>query len=147
MSEPEQEKRLKLGVRKGGGKPPGYEWNVVMLSQVHDESMAFLTIEQYRHLAQQVKELARQDDPTRSEVVDVQPIESFFEIRDKGGVLQKINARVFYCTCKLNRTICVLGTLNKKNDGQTPDHIKVLMRNRGRKYNQAYCSRPSKETK
>ena len=139
MSERKNEKSLKVGVKRGGGKPPGYEWNVVILSQVHDESMSFLTAEQYDHLAQQVKELAKQEDPTRSDVVDVRPIEMFYEIRDKGGVLQKINARVFYCVCKLNRTISNLGAVNKKNDGQTPDHIKILMRNRCRKYNEAFC--------
>jgi hypothetical protein len=78
--------------------------------------------------------LARGDEPTKCQTVDVRPIEDYFEIRDKGGLLKKINARIFFCVCHSTRTIAVVGAINKKNDGPTPDHVKILMRYRTRRY-------------
>ena len=131
--EPER-KPVKVGVRVGGGPPPGYLWNVDILDVSFNEAMSFLDSDQYDHLARQVRELATEVEPSRSVTVDVKPIEGFFELRDKGGVLKKINVRLFFCLCRESRTIAVLGIINKKNDGQTQDYVKVLMRYRMRKY-------------
>src|SRR5437763_654509 len=97
MAEDQSRKTVKVGVKEGDGPPPGYQWNVDVLDQAHSNAMSFLSEEQYDHLARQVRELARQDEPTRRETVDVRSVEEFYEIRDKGGVLKKINARVFFC--------------------------------------------------
>jgi hypothetical protein len=113
-------RRDKVGVRRGGGRPPGYRWDVVILEQVFDEARAFLNEDQYDHLARQVRELARQDDPSHSGTIDVRSIGDFFEIRDKGGVLGKINARVFFFLPRPARTIVILGAIHKQNDGPTP---------------------------
>ena len=129
-----ERKGLKIGVKEGGGPPPGYQWNVDLLDQAVAEAMSFLTQEQYDHIARQVRELARENDPTRSATVDVRPIEGFYEIRDKGGVLKKINVRVFFCLCRKTRTIAILGAINKKNDGATPQYVKILMEYRTRNY-------------
>ncbi len=134
MAKKPQRKSVRVGVKEGGGPPPGYQWNVDILEQAFEEAQAFLNGDQYEHLASQVRELARQEEPTRCDTVDVRPIEEFYEIRDKGGVLQRINARVFFCLCRPTRTIAVIGAFNKKNDGQTPDHVKTLMRYRMRHY-------------
>jgi hypothetical protein len=134
MDEQPAGKAIKVGVKEGAGAPPGYKWNVDLLSQVHGEAMSFLTPDQYGHLAEQVRELARGDEPTKCQTVDVRPIEDYFEIRDKGGLLKKINARIFFCVCHSTRTIAVVGAINKKNDGPTPDHVKILMRYRTRRY-------------
>jgi phage-related protein len=107
-------------VKVGGGPPPGYLWNADVLDCGHEEAMDFLDTEQYAHLAAQVRELATQDDPTHSETIDVRENDGFYEIRDKGGALGKINARVFFFVRKSSRKIVVLGAINKKNDGQTP---------------------------
>ncbi len=85
----------KIGVRRGGGPPPGYEWNVELLPQVRGEARAFLTEDQYTHLARQVRELAKHDDPTHSETLDIRPVGELHELRETGGVLAKINGRVF----------------------------------------------------
>jgi phage-related protein len=101
---------------------------------VHAEAMSFLTPGQYWHLSAQVRELALSEQPTNSETIDVQPIRDFYEIRDKGGILQKINARVFFFVHHQTRTIVVLGAINKKNDGQTPAGTVRTMRRRMRLY-------------
>jgi hypothetical protein len=85
-----------------------------------EEAIGFLDPDQYEHLAAQVRELAGEVDPTHSETIDIRPIENFYEIRDKGGVLGKINARIFFLVRKSTRTIVVLGAIIKKNDGQNP---------------------------
>ncbi len=127
-------KPVKVGVKEGGGPPPGYRWNVEILAQAFDEAMDFLNEDQYAHLSNQVRELAAQDEPTRSETVDVRPVEDFHEVRDKGGVLGKINARVFYFNHKPTRTIAVLGAIKKENDGPTPIGDLRTMRRRKRLY-------------
>lgn len=134
MSDEPERKSVKVGVHQGGGPPPGYEWSVWVLDIAHPEAMDVLNPEQYAHVAEQFKELARHDDPTHSEVVDVRPIEEYYELRDKGGVLARLNVRVFFWVDKGKRAIVVLGTINKKNDGQTPKGDRIRMRRRLRLY-------------
>jgi phage-related protein len=134
MAKGPQRKRIKVGVKEGGGPPPGYKWNVEILDQAFEEAMGFLSEDQYDHMADQVRELATQDDPTHSQTVDVRAIEDFYEIRDKGGVLRKISARVFFFTHKVSRTIVVLGALKKETNGPTPIGDKCMMRRRRRLY-------------
>ncbi len=110
----------KMGVRRSGGPPPGYEWNVTILSQVRDEARTFLNEDQYTHLSRQVRELAQQEDPTHSATLDIRPVGDMYELRDKGGILGKINVRVFYFVVHPARTIVILGAIHKQNDGPTP---------------------------
>jgi hypothetical protein len=134
LMESSERKQVKIGVKQGGGPPPGYLWNVHILDWAFDEAMDFLDDDQYDHMASQVKELATQQDPTHSPTVDIRPIEDFFEIRDKWGILGRINVRVFYFVHKASRTIVILGAINKKNDGETPIGDKYRMRRRKRIY-------------
>lgn len=127
-------KRLKVGVKQDAGPHEGYRWNVGIIDSVYGEARAFLDAAQYRHLALQVQELARQDDPTHSQTVDVRLIERFHEIRDKGGVLGRLNVRVFFGVDHDARSMIVLGAIPKQNDGPTPLGDKVRMRRRWRKY-------------
>ncbi len=125
---------VKVGVHEGGGPPPGYLWSVAILDQAFGEARCLLDDDQYAHLARQVKELACNQDPTHSATVDVRSIESFYELREKGGILKRLNMRVFFFVDKPRRTIVILGTINKKNDGQTPDGDRIRMRRRMRLY-------------
>lgn len=131
-------KPVKQGVVIGGGPSPGYRWNVQVLDRAHDEAMRFLDEEQYDHMAGQVRELALEDDPTHCPTVDVQPIEDFHEIRDKGGILKSLNVRIFFFVDRPTRTIVVLGAIKKENNGPTPDHHKITMRRRKRLYLEQY---------
>jgi hypothetical protein len=137
---------VKTGVKLGGGPPPGYKWNVAVLGIADDEADDFLSVDQYRHLKAQVQELATQDDPTHSDTVDVRQVEDFYEIRDKGGVLGKINARVFFSIHHQSRTIVVLGAIKKENEGQTPIAVRISMKRRFRLYQESLpqASQPRK---
>jgi hypothetical protein len=127
-------KDVKVGVREGGGPPPGYCWAVHVLDTAFDEAMGFLTEGQYQHAAQLVKELAREADPSHSVGLSVDAIEDFHELRDKGGILGSINLRVFFHLDARRSVLLVLGAINKKNDGATPQWAKLRMRNRLRRY-------------
>jgi hypothetical protein len=70
---------MKVGVRIGGGPPPGYLWSVVILDVAHADSLEELSPAQYQHLAAQFRELARQREPSRPITEDVRPIEDYFE--------------------------------------------------------------------
>lgn len=127
-------KQIKVGVREGGGPAPGYKWNVAILDLGFNEVAAFLKKIQYEHIAAQVKELAREDDPSHCSTVSVDQIDDYFELRDKGGVLGKINVRVFFGICKKDRAIVILGGIKKENEGPTPAGTKITMQRRWRKY-------------
>lgn len=126
-------KPIKVGVKEGAGEPP-YEWSVGILDRAYDEASDILNDAQYEHMAMQVKELARQDDPTHSDTVDVRKIEDFYEIRDSGGILNGINVRVFFGQDDGERWIIVLGVIKKQNNGKTPQGDKSRMKRRWRKY-------------
>jgi hypothetical protein len=138
-------KSISIGVRQGAGPPPGYQWSVWILSSAIDEAMNFLTPVQYEHLAMQFKELASQEDPTHSVSVSVRSMtpESYHELRDKGGVLSSINARVFFGVDKGNRAIVVLGSINKKNEGPTPMGDVIRIRRRWRMYQNHEYRKPT----
>lgn len=127
-------KLIKVGVHRGGGSARVYAWEVLVLDIAYDEAMKFLNRDQYQHVAEQVKELARLDDPTHSDTLSIDSIEQFHELRDKGGILGKINVRVFFHVDKRRSAIIVLGAINKQNDGQTRNADKIRMRRRLRKY-------------
>jgi hypothetical protein len=132
MADGPARKTVKVGVKEGGGPPPGYQWNVDVLDRAHDEAMAFLNQDQYDHLANQVRELARHDDPSHSSIIDIRPIEDFYELRDKGGILGRLNVRVFYYLRGSNRRIVILGAIKKENNGPTPVGDRLCMRRRKR---------------
>ncbi len=110
------------------------KWNVKILHQVRDEALEFLNEDQYAHLFRQVRGLARHKDPTHSETLDIRPVGDTYEIRDKGGVLRKLNVRVFYFVSRDERTIVILGTFSKQNDGPTPRGDLWRMETRMRRY-------------
>jgi hypothetical protein len=137
-------KPIRVGVREGAGPPPGYRWSVGILSLAFNEAMSFLTPVQYEHLAMQLKELASQEDPTHSMSISIRSMspESYYELRDKGGVLGKLNVRVFFGVDKDSRAIVVLGSINKKNDGQTPLGDVIRIRRRWRMYQNNEYGKP-----
>jgi hypothetical protein len=127
-------KDVKVGVHEGGGPPPGYRWSVHVLQAAFVEANKFLCQDQYQHVAQQIKELAREDDPSHSLTQSIDAIEDFFELKDKWGILRNINLRVFFHLDSDRSILLVLGAINKKNDGPTPRGDKIRMRNRLRRY-------------
>jgi len=127
-------KTVKTGVMVGGGEKPGYRWSVRYLTVARDEAMKVLDESQYHHIVDQFKELAYQKDPTHSKAVSVTKIENFFELRDKGGILGKLNIRAFFSVDKDTNNITVLGVIKKEADGKTPMCDKIRMRRRKREF-------------
>lgn len=126
-------KQLKTGVNQGDGTPP-FQWNIIVLDLAMKEASSFLDDAQYHHVAEQVQELAREVDPTHPATQRVASVEDFFELKDKGGPLGKINVRVFFFMDKPHVAIVVLGAIFKQNEGKTPEADKVRMGRRKRKY-------------
>jgi hypothetical protein len=118
----------------GGGRPPGYEWNVVSLSEVHSESEKLLTTDERQHIADLAKQLATEDDPTHSVLCDVRKVEEFYELRDSGGPLGGKNVRLFFGVAKEGKSLVLLGLILKQNNGPTPPGDKIRIRRRWRKY-------------
>ncbi len=141
-----ERKEIRVGAQEGQGPPPGYQWNVWILDIAYKQAVKFLKREQYQHMALQVQEIARQEDPTHSKTVSVQKMkgEEFYEIRDKGGVLGGMNVRVFFGVDDEvdARALVVLGAIKKQNDGPTPLGDVVTMRRRWRKYRDGDYGKP-----
>jgi hypothetical protein len=126
-------KQLLVGVHEGAGQPPGYEWSVLFLSVARADANRFLTEPQYQHVVMQFQELAREVDPTHSKTCSVKAIDTYYEFRDKGGILGKINIRVFFSVEKEQKAIVVLGAVKKEADGKMPNVDKIRMARRQRK--------------
>lgn len=85
---------------------------------------------QYAYVLEAFDDLAITEDPQSPESHDVQPIHEFFEFRDKGGHLGKINLRVYFSVHEAERTIVVLSVYKKEDEGKAPERIVRRARNR-----------------
>jgi len=111
---------MELNVRGDG---PDQKWIPAYLEKAESEARGFLTELQYEHAVAQVLALCDEDDPTHPVLADVDAVEDFYELRDKYGVLGKINLRVFFWICRPHGTLIVLGAWKKENEGKTPARI------------------------
>ena len=127
-------KQIKVGVHVGGGVDPGYMWSVHFLSVAQDEAKGFLDDSQYEHVVDLVKCLAAERDPRRPAALDVEEVDGFYELKDKGGVLGKINLRVFFILEVGLKSVLVLSAVKKEAMGKTPKWMKVLVEHRIRRY-------------
>ena len=128
-------KQLKTAVQTGAGPDPGYQWRVIYLDLARRDALGFLDECQYHHIADQIKQLAREDDPTHPRTLSVDKVEDFYELREKGGPLGKINVRVFFIVQPHpTRQIVIIGAIKKENEGATPIGDKVRMRRRCRRF-------------
>jgi hypothetical protein len=64
----------------------------------------------------------------------IDQIEDFHQLRDKGGILGKLNVRVFFYLDHRRRALVVLGAIKKQNDGPTPKGDPMRMSRRLRRY-------------
>jgi len=134
-------KALKVGIRAGAGPLPGYLWSVYFLSSARDEAMDFLNDEQYAHAVDLVRSLASEQDPTHPVTVTVEAVEDYWELKDKGGVLGKINLRIYFTMNAKNKSIVILVAIKKEDDGQTPNWAKTRVRYRLRKFREGEFGR------
>lgn len=106
------------------------KWELGYLEAAEREARKLLTDEQYDHVVGLFDDLAYESDPTKSQTLDVSPIEDFYELSDKGGILGKINVRVYFTVVEDKRLILALSVYKKEEEGKTPEHIKIKVRNR-----------------
>ncbi|MGE3107327.1 MAG: hypothetical protein AB7G11_14015 [Phycisphaerales bacterium] len=134
-------KPLKVGVRAGAGPLPGYLWSVYYLTVARDEAMGFLNDGQYAHAVDLVRALASEADPTHPATVTVEAVEDFHELKDKGGILGKINLRLYFTVSPKEKAIVILAAIKKEAEGQTPGWVKIRVRNRLRKFREGEFGR------
>ena len=89
------------------------KWKLGYLEGAEREARKLLTEEQHAHAIQLFDELACESDPANSQTQDVRRIEEFYELRDKGGVLGKINLRVYFAIFDNKGLILALSTYKK----------------------------------
>lgn len=135
-------KQVKVGLKEGGGPPPGYAWSVWFLSKAEREARGFLEADEYEYVVDHVKALASENDPSKAITVTVRRIGSYFELKIKGGVLRKKNVRVFY-SVEEGRTIVILGCLKKESEGSLPPATLRLMETRKRKFLSGEYGKPT----
>ncbi len=129
------EKKIKVGLKKGGGPEPGYNWSVLYLIIAEAEARKILKRDdQYEHVITQIRDLATQKDPAHPTTLRIEPVKDFYELKEKGGPLGKINLRVFFIIEKEKRTIVLLGHYKKEEEGKTPSPVVRTMSRRRRKY-------------
>lgn len=73
------------------------------------DARRFLDWDQYAHAIGLFDELATEENPRLSRTQDIRPIEGLYELRDKGGVLGRINLRVYFDVIDEGKLILVLG--------------------------------------
>ncbi len=128
-------KFAKVAVWLGGGPAPGYSWSVVFLETAGREFLdQFRDKGQQEYIRMQVQDLARHVDPTHSQTLSIGQVETFMELRDKGGGLgPKTNLRMYFDTVtEPHKCIRILGFDDKKNDGQIYGVVKDKIKRRQR---------------
>jgi len=93
-------------------------WALAYLDVAAKEGRKILDDDQYAHVVQQFEALATEQVPSMVAYADVKPIEDFFELRDKGGVLGQINLRVYFAIVGEQHTLVVLGCYKKEDEGK-----------------------------
>lgn len=111
-------------------------WRLLYLEAAAREGRKILDDIQYAYVLEAFDEIALARDPKSPETHDVVPIYDFFEFRDKGGHLGKINLRVYFSVHEEVRSIVVLSTYKKEDEGKTPARIVRRAKNRLRQVKQ-----------
>lgn len=91
----------------------------------------FLSEVQYDYLVGQFKDMAQCADPMKCPTVDVEAIgDEIFELKDKGGILGKLNVRVYFLMDGKKKMIVVLSVYKKEDEGMIPRWLKKRLSNR-----------------
>jgi hypothetical protein len=129
------------GPHKGGGKtartekgPSPRKWELVVLPVVKKEGHKILSDVQYDHVVEVLKRLV--DFGNKEEIgdLDIKPIQSFFEPKEKGGLLGRINLRVYFGTFPEENKLVIAKAYKKDEEGPPPRHIVLLVQDRLEQY-------------
>lgn len=104
-------------------------WKLGYLDATVGES-GFLNEKQYDYLVDQFREMSKCVDPVRCPTVDVEQVGEFWELRDKGGILGKLNVRVYFAVVAKKKFIVVLSVYKKEDEGAIPRWLVKRLANR-----------------
>jgi len=107
-------------------------WGLGYLDVAEKDARRYLNDDQYAHVVELFDQLACEQNPRLSDTQDIRPIDQFFELRDKGGILGKINLRVYFAVFDEEKLLVALGCRKKEEEHQVPAFVVVKMRNRFR---------------
>jgi hypothetical protein len=113
-------------------EPPGdsNKWAVIVLDAAKKEGHRLLTDTQYEHIVEIVKRLTDFGNAEELRDLDIQPISSFWELREKWGPLGKINLRIYFGTMPEVQELIIAKAYKKEEEGQTPAYVIVSVENR-----------------
>lgn len=116
-----------------GTSNPPLLWTVKYWPPVIEDA-SFLNSQQYWHVADQISEIARETEPCRCPTAEIEKIGDFWELKDKGGPLGKINLRVFFLVNAALKEIVILGVHKKEDERQLRRSVVVRIERRMRHY-------------
>ncbi len=105
-------------------------WELAYLDKADSDARKVLDGDQYAHVIGLFDLLATEQNPRVPQTVDVRPIDAFYELRDKGGILGKLNIRVYFAVFDRESLVLVLGCRKKEQEKKTPPYVITTMRNR-----------------
>jgi len=119
-----------------GAKPDSKskEWVVVILEVAKKEGRKILSDFQYDHVVEILKRLVHFGNAEEVSDLKIEPIESFYELKEKGGILGRINLRVYFGTIPEEGELVVAKTYKKEDDGSAPRHVILVVEDRLEEY-------------
>ena len=125
----------KKGTRRQGKVDRKVQYqDVVALQIACSEGRDILTAGQYEHVKDLLKQLVGFGSQSYDKMIHVEPIGDFWEFKEKGGVLGKINLRVYFAHIKSRNEVVLLHSYKKEDDGKVGPHMQIRLRNRTRQY-------------
>ena len=110
------------------------KWVVVVLGLAKKEGRRILTDLQYDHIVEILKRLVDFGNSEETADLDIKPIQSFYELREKWGPLGRINLRVYFSTIPAERELVIAKAYKKEDDGPTPRHVIIVVEDRLEEY-------------
>ena len=96
-----------------------------VLAVAKREGRSSLSPGQYLHLKDIIKRLVHFNRPKEIADLRIEPVEDFFELKEKGSVLGRINVRVYFGFFPNLGEVVVVKTYKKEEDGKTPRHVVI----------------------
>lgn len=111
--------------------------HVVVLPHAVREAKEILNNGQYFHVVEVVKRLVHFGDEVELWDLRIEAIDDFYELKLKGGMVGKVNLRVYFADLSSQNEIVVLKTYKKEVEDKTPRHVVITLEDRL----SAYCER------
>jgi len=110
------------------------KWVVVILESAKKEGHKILTDPQYEYIKGILKRLTDFGNDEELSDLRIEPIEDFGELKEKGGVLGKINLRIYFGAEPEDKEVVVAKAYKKEDEGRAPRHVVIAVQNRLEEY-------------